>query len=71
MKDLNVELPMGHDIGLNGSYYKPTEQEPLQNYLKAVLLLTIDYDIDKSLLQKQMSEVQRKTKNKIISLEEN
>jgi hypothetical protein len=41
MRPLNVELTLGHDIGLSGSYYKPTEKEILEDYLKAVDLLTI------------------------------
>lgn len=32
---------LGHKIGLTGVYYKPTEQEMLNEYLKAVPLLTI------------------------------
>ena len=41
MKHINVELLMGHNLGLTGSYYKPQEAEVLSNYLKAVLQLTI------------------------------
>jgi hypothetical protein len=33
---------MGHDTGLEKSYYKPTEQELLEDYLKVVDLLTIN-----------------------------
>ncbi|MGI8831183.1 MAG: hypothetical protein ACR2IS_00945 [Nitrososphaeraceae archaeon] len=33
MKSLNVEILMGHDIGLANSYYKPSEQELLEDYL--------------------------------------
>jgi hypothetical protein len=41
MKPINVELLMGHDIGIARSYYKPTEAELLEDYKKAVPLLTI------------------------------
>lgn len=41
MKPANVELTMGHDIGVSKSYYKPTEKEILEDYLKAVDLLSI------------------------------
>ena len=41
MKSINIEILMGHNIGVSKSYYKPTEQEVLQDYLKAVNLLTI------------------------------
>lgn len=27
MKPINVEITMGHDIGISESYYKPTERE--------------------------------------------
>ena len=27
MKPINVEITMGHDIGISASYYKPTEKE--------------------------------------------
>ncbi len=43
-KPLNIELLLGHDLGLQGSCYKPTEQEVLEDYLKAVPHLTIDDD---------------------------
>ena len=35
------EMLLGHKIGLTSVYYKPTEQEMLNEYLKAVPLLTI------------------------------
>lgn len=35
------EMLLGHKIGLTGVYYRPTEQEMLNEYLKAVPLLTI------------------------------
>lgn len=43
MKPANVELLSGRDIGISQSYYKPTEQELLIDYLKAVALLTISH----------------------------
>lgn len=52
MKPINVELTMGHALGLSESYYKPTEKEVLEDYLKAVDLLTIN-DNNKLTLQKQ------------------
>lgn len=41
MKPANVELLMGHSIGISDSYYRPTERELLEDYLKAVPLLSI------------------------------
>jgi integrase len=61
MKPINVELTMGHDIGISASYYKPTEREVLEDYLKAVDLLTINGD--KIILQKQVLELKEKSKD--------
>ncbi|MDG7011319.1 MAG: hypothetical protein JRN57_04280 [Nitrososphaerota archaeon] len=41
MKPANVEVLMGHSIGISDSYYRPTEKELLEDYLKAVPLLSI------------------------------
>jgi integrase len=59
MKSLNVEILMGHDIGLADSYYRPSEQELLKEYLSAVDLLTI-HD-DKTKLEKQVKELTEKS----------
>ena len=59
MKSLNVEILMGHNIGLADSYYKPSEQELLKEYLSAVVLLTI-HD-DKTKLEKQLKELEDKS----------
>lgn len=61
MKSLNVEILMGHDIGLANSYYRPSEQELLYDYVKAVDLLTILND--KSKLEKQVRELKEKSKD--------
>lgn len=61
MIPINVEITMGHDVGVSESYYKPTEREILQDYLKAVDVLTINGD--KSRLQKQVEELKQETKN--------
>jgi hypothetical protein len=36
------EMLLGHSIGLASAYYKPTEDEMLDEYMKAVDNLTID-----------------------------
>jgi hypothetical protein len=55
MKPINVEKTMGHNIGVSQSYYKPTEREVMEDYLKAVPLLTIEaHDI---ILQKQVEQL--------------
>jgi integrase len=62
MKPINVEVTMGHNLGLGVSacYYKPTDREVLEDYLKAVDLLTINGD--KLILQKQLTELKEKSK---------
>jgi integrase len=61
MKPINVEITMGHDIGISSSYYKPTEREVLDDYIKAIPLLTINGN--SSILQKQVEELAEKTNN--------
>jgi hypothetical protein len=61
MRPINVEITMGHDIGISASYYKPTEREVLEDYLKAVDLLTINSD--KLILEKQVLELKEKSKD--------
>ena len=59
--DSNVELLLGHSAdALQASYYKPTEQEVLNYYLKAVDAQTID--LDKTILTKHVVELKEKSK---------
>jgi hypothetical protein len=60
MKPINVEVLMSHSTGVSDSYYRPLEKELLQDYLKAVDLLTINSD--KLTLQKQVLELKEKSK---------
>ena len=39
MKPANVEILMGHSIGISDSYYRPSDKEILDDYLKAVIYL--------------------------------
>jgi hypothetical protein len=48
---------MGHDLGITNSYYKPTEREVLEDYLKAVDLLTIE---EEHRLHKKIKELSQK-----------
>ena len=61
MKPINVEITMGHDIGVSASYYKPTEKEVMEDYLKAVSLLEIGNNSKK--LEKKISELKQESKN--------
>ena len=60
MKPNNVELTMGHDLGISEFYWRPREDEVLEDNLKAVDLLTINYD--NSTLQKQVAELTEKSR---------
>jgi hypothetical protein len=59
MDKLYVEVCMGHDIGLKGSYYKPTWQEVLEGndrmhgYVSVINDLTID---EENRLRKQVAK---------------
>jgi site-specific recombinase XerC len=41
MLPINVEILMGHSVGLSDSYYRPTEQSLRKDYLKTVDKLTV------------------------------
>lgn len=51
---------MNHSTGISDSYYRATEQELLEDYLKAVDKLSINDD--KVTLQKQVAELTEKSK---------
>jgi integrase len=65
MKSINIEMLMGHSIGISDSYYRATEAELLEEYLKAVDFLTIE---EKYKLEKQVTQLaqQSKEENYII-----
>jgi hypothetical protein len=63
------EMLLGHSIGLNKAYYRPCEDELLEEYLKAVDMLTINEEnrlrkqveylkIEKSEIEKLRDEVE-------------
>jgi hypothetical protein len=41
VKSLVVEVLLGHDVGMSGKYYRPTEADLLKEYLKAVPRLIV------------------------------
>ena len=61
MKPANVESLMGHDLGISESYWRPTEHQVLEDYLKATDLLTINGNEKK--LSKQVQELKNKSKD--------
>src|SRR5206468_6492972 len=60
MKPINIEKLMNHSCGISHSYYRATEMELLQDYLKAAEMLSIDND--KLGLQKQVVELTEKSR---------
>ena len=50
---------MGHNIGISESYYRPTEQEVRNDFLKAASLLSINSD--NLVLEKQVKELTEKS----------
>lgn len=59
MKPINVEILMGHSVGLSDSYYKATELELLNDYLKAVNHLTINEENRLKLKLEQNIQVEK------------
>src|SRR6478672_6982509 len=57
MKAINVEKLLSHSIGISNSYYRPTENELLEDYLKVSDLLQID---KQSQLQNELHQYQQK-----------
>jgi integrase len=56
MKPINVETLMGHSTGISDSYYRPTETELLQEYVKVVDQLTISSE---SRLKAEAAEINK------------
>src|SRR5215207_695336 len=63
MKSINVEILMGHTIGISNSYYKPSEREILNDYLKAINILTINKNNNNTILEKEVKELKVKNEN--------
>lgn len=54
MKSINIEILMGHSIGISDSYYRITDDELLNDYLKTINLLTIN---ENNILRHQLTEL--------------
>ena len=63
MKSINVEILMGHTIGISNSYYKPSQKEILDDYLKAINVLTINKNNNNALIEKEIKELKEKNEN--------
>ncbi|HSF51603.1 MAG TPA: hypothetical protein VLA74_12645 [Nitrososphaeraceae archaeon] len=60
MKSINIEILMGHSIGISDSYYKITQDELLMEYLKASDFLLVS---NENQLQKQYNKIQIQNQN--------
>ena len=66
MKSINIEILMGHSIGISDSYYKITQDDLLTEYLKASDYLMIS---NENQIQKQYDEIQLQNQNDIKFVE--
>jgi hypothetical protein len=57
MKPINIEKLLSHSIGISNSYYRPTDTELLEDYLKVSDLLQID---KQGKLQKELHKYEQK-----------
>jgi hypothetical protein len=63
MKPINIEILMNHSTGISDSYYRATEAELLEDYLKAIDFLTIN---TQNRLQKQVAALNEKSREENI-----
>ncbi|TVP40090.1 hypothetical protein [Candidatus Nitrosocosmicus arcticus] len=61
MKPANVELLLGHDLGISKSYYKPLERDVLKDYLKASQVLMMYSET--LCLDKKIQDLEEKNQN--------
>jgi hypothetical protein len=60
MKPINIEKLMNHSVGISDSYYRATENEVLEDYLKAVDFLAIN---EENRLKLKVQELTEKTQD--------
>ena len=66
MKSLNVEMLLGHNVGLAGHYYRPAETDLLEDYMThAADSLTIDPNLR---LQKQVTRLESEKSEEMARL---
>lgn len=62
-------MVISHETGISDSYYRPTEKELLDDYLKDVDVLTInDQQRNNVMVQKQLQELTEKNKEEVYIL---
>ena len=69
MKPINVELLMGHSVGVSNSYYKPKETELLEDYKKAIPLLSIEQAIATTDVSKEIEELRKEVDENKLGME--
>jgi len=57
MRSINIEILIGHSIGISDSYYRITETELLEDYSKAINFLSIEKE---KRLQTQLTDLEEK-----------
>jgi integrase len=65
MKPINIEKLMGHSTGISDSYYRATENELLEDYLKAVPELTISRE---HRIQKDVEDMMERSKQNLENI---
>ena len=60
MKPINIEDLMGHSTGKSEPYYRPTENDLLQDFLKCVDALSVN---DEKTLQNKVDDLANKSKD--------
>lgn len=65
-KPIITEMLMGHSVGISDSYYRPSERDLLEDYLKAVNSLSI---LETTELKAQVAEQQSAFDQRFASLE--
>jgi integrase len=66
MKPINIEILMNHSTGISDSYYRATEAELLEDYMKAIDSLTIN---NQNRLQNQVAILNDKSREQGIDIQ--
>ncbi|MBV9175459.1 MAG: site-specific integrase [Nitrososphaeraceae archaeon] len=66
MKPINIETLLSHSVGISDHYYRPTENDLLEDYLKAVDFLAIN---EENRLKLRIQDLTEKTQDKEYIIE--
>jgi len=70
MKLINVKILQDQSVGISDSYYRPTEDELLEDYLNAVPFLTISSENQLKLEKQEALESQKENQDRLTTIEE-